>query len=128
MSASLTWRYIGAVSEDNNSSDPTLHFSTFNGYDSLNAGIPAFNDLDVEATWNLNEIVQIRAGANNVLDKDPPLANLGHRRRRCCKYLQHLRPVRPPAVLGVYGEILRPICRPADSLHKIRARCAAYCR
>ena len=75
VSASLTWRYIGAVSEDNDSSDPTLHFSTFNGYDYANAGIPAFNYLDLEATWNVNEIVQLRAGANNLLDKDPPLIN-----------------------------------------------------
>jgi outer membrane receptor protein involved in Fe transport len=75
VSASLTWRYIGAVSQDNDSSDPTLHFVTFNGYDYLNARIPAFNYLDLEATWNVNGIMQIRAGANNLLDKDPPLVN-----------------------------------------------------
>ena len=75
VSTSLTWRYIGAVSEDNDSSDRTLHFSTFNGYDHVNARIPAFNYLDLEATWNVNAIVQIRAGANNLLDKDPPLVN-----------------------------------------------------
>ncbi len=75
VSTSLTWRYIGAVSEDNDSSDPTLHFSTFNGYDYVNAKIPAFNYLDLEATWNVNAIVQIRAGANNLLDRDPPLVN-----------------------------------------------------
>jgi iron complex outermembrane receptor protein len=75
VSASLTWRYVGAVSQDNDQSDPTLHFSTFNGYDYVNARIPEFNYLDLEATWNLNEIVQIRAGANNLLDKDPPLIN-----------------------------------------------------
>ena len=76
VSASLTWRYIGAVSQDNDSSDPTLHFVTFNGYDYLNARIPAFNYLDLEATWNVNGIVQMRAGANNLLDKDPPLVNM----------------------------------------------------
>jgi outer membrane receptor protein involved in Fe transport len=75
VSASVTWRYIGAVSQDNDSSDPTLHYSTFNGYDYVNARIPAFNYVDLEATWNLDEIVQIRAGANNLLDKDPPLIN-----------------------------------------------------
>ncbi len=75
VSGSLTWRYIGAVSQDNDSSDPTLHFSTFNGYDYVNARIPAFNYLDLEATWNVKGIVQIRAGANNLLDKDPPLVN-----------------------------------------------------
>jgi len=75
VSASLTWRYIGAVSQDNDSSDPTLHFSTFGGYDYFNARIPAYSYLDLEATWNVNKIVQVRAGANNVLDKDPPLVN-----------------------------------------------------
>ncbi len=75
VSASLTWRYIGAVSQDNDSADPTLHFSTFDGYDYVNARIPAFNYLDLEATWNVNASVQIRAGADNLLDKDPPLVN-----------------------------------------------------
>jgi outer membrane receptor protein involved in Fe transport len=75
VSTSLTWRYIGAVSQDNNSADPTLHFSTFNGYDYVNARIPGFNYVDLETTWNVNRNVQIRAGANNLLDKDPPLVN-----------------------------------------------------
>jgi iron complex outermembrane recepter protein len=75
VSASLTWRYIGAVSQDNNSSDPTLHFSTWGAYDFYNARIPSFSYLDLEATWNINKIVQIRAGANNILDKDPPVLN-----------------------------------------------------
>ena len=73
VSASLTWRYIGAVSQDNNTSDPTLHFSFWDAYDFYNARIPAYNYLDLEATWNVNAILQLRAGANNILDKDPPL-------------------------------------------------------
>jgi len=75
VSASLTWRYIGSVSEDNNSGDPTLHFSTFGGYDFYNGSIPSYSYLDLEATWNVNSTLQIRAGANNILDKDPPLIN-----------------------------------------------------
>jgi iron complex outermembrane recepter protein len=74
-STSLTWRYIGSVSQDNNSGDPTLHFATWGAYDYFNATIPAYNYLDLEATWNVNKILQIRAGANNVLDKDPPLVD-----------------------------------------------------
>ena len=73
VSASLTWRYIGSVSQDNNSSDPTLHFATFGGYDFYNASIPSYSYIDLEATWNVNTILQIRAGANNILDKDPPV-------------------------------------------------------
>jgi iron complex outermembrane receptor protein len=75
ISASATWRYIGAVSQDNNSGDPTLHFATWGAYDYFNAKIPSFSYLDLEATWNVNKILQIRAGANNVLDKDPPLVD-----------------------------------------------------
>jgi outer membrane receptor protein involved in Fe transport len=75
VAASLTWRYIGSASQDNNSSDPTLQFSTWGAYDFFNARIPAFNYLDLEATWNVNKVLQIRAGANNILDKDPPVLN-----------------------------------------------------
>ena len=75
ISTSLTWRYIGAVSEDNNSNDPTLHFATWGAYDYYNARIPAFNYLDLEATWNVNKWLQVRAGANNLLDKDPPIVD-----------------------------------------------------
>jgi iron complex outermembrane recepter protein len=75
VSASLTWRFIGSVSEDNNSGDPTLHFSTFGGYDFYNGRIPSYSYLDLEATWNVNSALQIRAGANNILDKDPPVIN-----------------------------------------------------
>jgi iron complex outermembrane receptor protein len=73
VSASLTWRYVGGVSLDQNTSDPTLHYSFWNAYDFYNAKIPAYNYVDLEATWTVNRVLQIRAGANNVLDKDPPL-------------------------------------------------------
>ncbi|MGB6308837.1 MAG: TonB-dependent receptor, partial [Steroidobacteraceae bacterium] len=76
VSVSLTWRYIGGVLQDNDSSQAALRLSTFTGgYDYINARIAAYNYLDLEATWNINKIVQVRAGANNVLDKDPPLVN-----------------------------------------------------
>jgi iron complex outermembrane recepter protein len=74
-STSATWRFIGGVSQDNNSGDPTLHFSTFGNYDNFNPTISSFSYLDLEATWQVNRIVQLRAGANNVLDKDPPIIN-----------------------------------------------------
>jgi len=72
-SFSVTWRYIGSVSEDNNNPDPTLHYSQWGTYDAFNATIPSFSYLDLQATWNVNKILQIRAGANNVLDKAPPV-------------------------------------------------------
>jgi outer membrane receptor protein involved in Fe transport len=74
VATSLTWRYIGGVSEDNDSNDPTLHLLSWQGsYDYENAKISAYNYLDLEVTWDVTKAVQIRAGANNILDKDPPL-------------------------------------------------------
>jgi iron complex outermembrane recepter protein len=76
ISASATWRFIGSVKEDQNSGEPGLYGSAYSGgYDYFNAKIPAYNYLDLEATWNVNKILTIRAGASNVLDKDPPLIN-----------------------------------------------------
>jgi iron complex outermembrane receptor protein len=75
VSTSATWRYIGGVSQDNNSGDPTLRFASWGGFDFFNDKIPSFSYLDLQATWNVNKVVQIRVGANNVLDKDPPLIN-----------------------------------------------------
>ncbi|MBS0367013.1 MAG: TonB-dependent receptor [Proteobacteria bacterium] len=78
--ASATWRYIGPVSDDNNAPDPTLRFANPNyggGYDFVNARIPAYSYLDLSGEWHANKILSFRAGINNVLDKDPPLLNVG---------------------------------------------------
>ena len=56
-------------------SDPTLQTRPIGAFDYFNGRIPSFNYLDLEATWNVNKILQLRAGANNILDKDPPLAD-----------------------------------------------------
>jgi iron complex outermembrane recepter protein len=74
-SAAATWRYIGPVSDDNNSPDPTLHFATFGGNDYVNARVPSYSYLDLATTWYVGKVLTIRAGINNVLDKDPPLIN-----------------------------------------------------
>jgi iron complex outermembrane receptor protein len=78
VSASATWRYIGPVSQDTNSPDPSLHFNAnsttgASSYDLFNARIPSYSYLDLEANWRVNNVLTLRAGVNNVLDKDPPL-------------------------------------------------------
>jgi iron complex outermembrane receptor protein len=42
-------------------------------YDEYNARISSFSWLDLEATWHPTKILTVRAGANNLLDKNPPL-------------------------------------------------------
>lgn len=77
---SATWRFIGTVSLDNNNSNPLLFGHTFvnqvtgaPAYNYFNARIPAYNYIDLAASWDVYKGVQMRAGINNVLDKDPPL-------------------------------------------------------
>jgi iron complex outermembrane receptor protein len=74
VTASLSWRYIGRVGLDNNDPDPTLHYASFGGYDYFSPHLPSISYLDVGATWNVWKSLELRAGINNVLDKDPPLA------------------------------------------------------
>ncbi|MGB6308859.1 MAG: TonB-dependent receptor [Steroidobacteraceae bacterium] len=72
VSASLTWRYIGAVSQDADTGNPLLANTNYN-YDEYNARIGSYSWMDLEATWHPTKILTVRAGANNVLDKSPPL-------------------------------------------------------
>jgi iron complex outermembrane receptor protein len=72
VSAALTWRYIGAVRQDADTGNPLMANPNYTD-DAYNASIPSFSYLDLEATWHVNKILTLRAGANNILDKDPPL-------------------------------------------------------
>ncbi len=72
ISASLSWRHISGVKEDNNDADPTLHNASFAGYDAFNAQIRARDYLDIAATYEIKKI-SLRAGINNLTDNDPPL-------------------------------------------------------
>lgn len=69
----LTWRYLGHVNLDSNDSDETLRFSAFDDYNSFNARIKSHSYFDLSAAWNMTDKVNVRAGVNNVLDKDPPI-------------------------------------------------------
>ena len=72
VSGSLTWRYLSSVRQDANTGNPLLANPNYS-YDAYNPSIPSFSYLDMEATWHPNKILTVRAGANNILDKDPPL-------------------------------------------------------
>lgn len=74
VSTSLTWRYIGPVKLDQNDPDPSLNFVAFGAYNSFNAELPSMSYFDLAATWQPSDTIEVRAGINNLLDKDPPLA------------------------------------------------------
>jgi iron complex outermembrane receptor protein len=66
------WRFIGGTTFDNNSSQQLLQNQEEGAYDPLNARIPSVSYLDLSATWKFLPGMEVRAGVNNVFDKDPP--------------------------------------------------------
>ena len=71
VSVSAQWRYIGSVTNEQNTDDETL-----DGPDVTFGGTLASRSyLDLSASWDINETFTVRAGVNNVLDQDPPLVD-----------------------------------------------------
>jgi len=65
---SLAWRYFGGVRLSTLSSNPFL-----NGTPSvINRRIKAYNYFDLAATMQFTKGLTLRAGVNNLFDKDPP--------------------------------------------------------
>ena len=82
---SAQWRFIGPTSFDNNSSNPLLagleeansNLVAPQNYDNFNARIPGYSYLDLTAVWHAWKGLDVRAGVQNVFDKDPPLIPSG---------------------------------------------------
>jgi iron complex outermembrane recepter protein len=72
---SARWRYLGSVKLDSNdASQPALYNGSYDAYDAV---IPAFNYLDLSASWREGEYLTLIGGINNVMDRDPPLLSHG---------------------------------------------------
>jgi iron complex outermembrane receptor protein len=69
----VTWRYIGPVSQDNNSPDETLHFATYGAYTYQPAHIGSYSYIDLAVSYHVLNNLELRGGVNNVADKDPPV-------------------------------------------------------
>jgi outer membrane receptor protein involved in Fe transport len=67
---SLQWRYLGHVNADINSSNPILGGGCCTIID---AKIPTYSYFDFATAWHIRDNVTLRAGINNILDKDPPV-------------------------------------------------------
>jgi iron complex outermembrane recepter protein len=73
VSVSLLWRYIDGVKLDNNDSDPLLFGSSYGDPTTYNTQIGSYSYYDLFASWKVREQFSVRAGINNMFDKDPPL-------------------------------------------------------
>jgi iron complex outermembrane recepter protein len=69
---SAQWRFIGRTGFDNNSPQIALRNQEIGFFDPVLTHIPSYSYLDLAAHWDVTQHLQVRAGVNNVLDKDPP--------------------------------------------------------
>ena len=76
---SAQWRFIGSAKLDHNTGNPELidNSSPYGPgvFDSFDARLPNVSYLDLSANWDINHMISVRGGVNNVLDKDPPLVS-----------------------------------------------------
>jgi outer membrane receptor protein involved in Fe transport len=70
-----TWRFSSSVNLDNNDPNPLLYGvgGQLGAPIQFSARLPAVSYLDLSTTWAYTDHLKIRAGINNVFDKDPPL-------------------------------------------------------
>jgi outer membrane receptor protein involved in Fe transport len=66
---SLQWRFLEHVNADLNSSNPLLSGGCCSVVD---AKIGTYSYFDFSAAWHVLDNVTLRAGINNIFDKDPP--------------------------------------------------------
>jgi outer membrane receptor protein involved in Fe transport len=67
----LTWRYFGTVTLDTTQSNPLL-----NGPNStVNNQMGKHSYIDLAASWNVTKNWTLRAGVNNLFDRDPPIVS-----------------------------------------------------
>jgi len=69
---SANWRYFGSTGLSSNTSNQFLQGDVV----TINSAIPAYNYLDLAASWRIGPL-QLRGGVNNVFDKDPPAIAAG---------------------------------------------------
>ena len=65
-----TWRYIGSTSNDKSSSADFLK-AAYQPYDGV---LASRSYLDLAANWEVSPRLTLRAGVNNLADRDPPLS------------------------------------------------------
>ena len=72
----MGWRYIHSVLIDDASPNPALGNPGLIESWKINGGYknPAFNYIDLAASWNIGKNLQWVFGCNNIFDEEPPLA------------------------------------------------------
>jgi|HubBroStandDraft_1064217.scaffolds.fasta_scaffold00018_97 iron complex outermembrane receptor protein len=69
---SLNWRHLSGVAFDGNTNNPLLEGAKFN---TVTEDISSFDYFDLAATWQVRGNLELRAGINNIFDRDPPVVD-----------------------------------------------------
>src|SRR6266496_1454383 len=67
----VTWRHINKVMNETTSSDPLLASTT----PYTDRELAHRDYFDIAASWTINKTLSVRAGINNIFDKDPPIVS-----------------------------------------------------
>lgn len=67
----FTWRHIGSTKAEGTSGNPLLAAAVSPSDEKLDKR----DYLDIAASWTVDKSLTLRAGVNNVFDKDPPIAS-----------------------------------------------------
>jgi outer membrane receptor protein involved in Fe transport len=85
MNFSLRWRFLPAVDHIQQATEKAIlknNYAVQNGaggtilsYTPTQLqGTPSYSQFDLSFNWNINDTYSVRAGVDNLLDKDPPIA------------------------------------------------------
>ena len=75
--ASLNWRFMGKVGNDNNDPQPQLLGAAYSGgFDFVLKQIPNISYIDLSFAYHGWKGVDIRGGVDNLFDRNPPLVQL----------------------------------------------------
>ena len=69
----LTWRHIEKVKHEGTSSNPLLSAPI----DATDRTMGTRDYFDLAGSWTINKTLSLRAGINNLFDRDPPLVSSG---------------------------------------------------
>jgi len=69
VNAYLAWRYFSSVDIDSSSSNALLNAP----FDAVNGTLGTQNYIDLALQWMVTKNFTVRAGVNNVFDRDPPI-------------------------------------------------------
>ncbi len=78
LDAWVNWRFIGPMRNDSLSPNPLLSGSVYPSQLDLGNQIPGYNYIDIGLSYQVAKQLTLRAGVNNLMDKDPPIIGLNY--------------------------------------------------